>query len=103
MACVSPYISQHHLTTLKLALAISDLPKEQLLVALGMEPGSDPTDADAIIRRKDLYENYVAPILQKLNPSAAQYWNDRFVAMAIFKNFSEIETFEKVKAFRSEM
>eukprot|EP00953_Heterococcus_sp_UTEX-ZZ885_P017114 9592-Heterococcus_DN1.PRE.1 len=84
VASVSSSGAQHHLTTLKLALALSDLPTEAIIKALGMELSADPVNPDAAAHRAELFSTSVLPALSKLNPSSAAFWQDRIAREVAF-------------------
>jgi Protein of unknown function (DUF3419) len=88
VASVSSSGAQHHLTTLKLALALSDLPTEAIIKALGMEQTADPVNPDAAGHRAELFSTSVLPTLHKLNPSSAAFWQDRIAREVAFGEYS---------------
>jgi Protein of unknown function (DUF3419) len=88
VASVSSSGAQHHLTTLKLALALSDLPTEAIIKALGMELSADPVNPDAAAHRAELFSTSVLPALSKLNPSSAAFWQDRIAREVAFGKYS---------------
>jgi S-adenosylmethionine:diacylglycerol 3-amino-3-carboxypropyl transferase len=87
VASVSSSGAQHHLTTLKLALALSDLPTEAIIKALGMELTADPVHPDAAAHRAELFSTSVLPALHKLNPATAAFWQDRIAREVAFGKY----------------